>query len=60
MSRKAYHEVMAFIMVVETIGLMRIREYPIELNFYTILQGFSAYEFNFIPNLILQWYPTTY
>ncbi len=43
LSRKVYHEVMGFIMVIETLGLMRIREYPIELNVYTILQGFSGY-----------------
>lgn len=51
--RRAYHEVMAFLMAVECVGLLRMRSYPLQVDVYTILQGFSQYEVNFIPNGII-------
>ncbi len=60
LSRRAYHEVMAFIMSIECIGLLRMRSYPLQVDVFTVLQGFSQYEFNFIPNGIITLYPLGY
>jgi hypothetical protein len=59
-SRRAYHEVMGFIMAVETVGLLRMRSYPINVDVFTVLQGFSQFEFNFIPNGLVELYPVGY
>ena len=40
---RAYHEMMAYFFIVQIIGLLRTREYPIEFNIYTILKGFSYF-----------------
>ena len=42
-SRRAYHEIMGFIMAIECVGLLRMRSYPINVEVFTVLQGFSQF-----------------
>lgn len=42
-SRRAYHEVMGFVMAIECVGLLRMRSYPINVDIYTVLHGFSQF-----------------
>lgn len=39
--RKTYHEQMSFIMILQCIGFLRMRGYPIQATVYTILTGFA-------------------
>jgi hypothetical protein len=34
---------MAFIMLLQVIGISRIKEYPIDFNVYSVLLGYSYY-----------------
>ena len=51
---------MSFIIVIECIGLIRMRSYPLEVNVFTVLDGFALYEWNFVPNWIVESYPVGY
>ena len=42
-NRKGYHEMMAFIMFLQVMGISRIRQFPIDYNVYSVLLGFSYY-----------------
>ena len=59
-NRKGYHEMMAFIMLLQVMGLTRIREYPINFNIYSVLLGFSHFELSFIPNGFSYIFPAGY
>lgn len=58
--RKGYHEMMSFIMLLQVMGITRIREYPINFNIYSVLLGYSYYELPFVPNLVASTFPAGY
>lgn len=51
---------MAFIQLIQIIGLSRIRPFPFEFDFYNTLKGFSCFELLFIPNGLANIYPDLY
>lgn len=59
-NRKGYHEMMAFIMLLQVLGITRIRQYPINFNIYSVLIGFSYYELPFVPNGLASIFPDSY
>lgn len=59
-NRKGYHEMMAFIMLLQVFGISRIRQYPINFNIYSVLLGFSHYELSFIPSVFSLMFPPGY
>lgn len=59
-NRKAYHEMLSFIMLLQVIGITRIREYPIDFEIYSVLKGYSYFELPFIPNGFAQLFPVDY
>ena len=42
-NRKGYHEMLSFIMLLQALGISRIRQYPINFNIYSVLLGYSYY-----------------
>jgi hypothetical protein len=42
-NRKGYHEIMSFIMVLQVVGITRIRQYPINYDVYSVLVGYSYF-----------------
>ena len=48
---KLIAECMSFVMMVQVFGLSRIRDLPIDFQFYNVVKGYSYYEFEYIPNL---------
>lgn len=59
-NRKGYHEILAFIMVLQVLGITRIREYPIDYDVYSVLVGYSYFELSFIPNAFKSIFPSYY
>ena len=51
---------LSFIMVLQVLGLMRAKQYPIDFNVFSILVGYSYYELSFIPNIFSQMFPPNY
>lgn len=39
--KRTHHEIMSFIMLLQCIGLLRMRGYPIDYYVYSTLEGFS-------------------
>ena len=50
-NRKGYHEMVSFIMFIQVLGIARIREFPINFDVYSVLEGYSYFELPFIPNV---------
>ena len=42
-NRKGYHEMMAFIMFLQVMGITRVKQYPIDFNVYSVLLGYSYF-----------------
>ena len=42
-NRKGYHEMMAFIMFIQVVGILRIIKFPIDFNIYSVLLGYSYF-----------------
>jgi hypothetical protein len=59
-NRKGYHEMMAFIMFLQVMGISRIRQFPIDFNIFSVLLGYSYYELPFIPNGFAYIFPPGY
>lgn len=59
-NRKGYHESMAFIMLLQVLGIFRIREYPINFNIFSALRGYSYFQLSFIPNAFQLMFPPGY
>lgn len=51
---------LAFIMVLQVIGLIRTRQYPIDFKVYSVLVGYSYFELSFIPNPFGDMFPAAY
>ena len=58
--RKTYHEQMTFIMLLQCVGFLRMRGYPIQNYVYTVFVGFSQMEMLFIPNVFFGLFPVSY
>jgi hypothetical protein len=54
------HECMAFVQLVQIIGLSRVRPFPFQFDFYNTLLGFSYYELSFVPNEFGLAFPNSY
>jgi hypothetical protein len=59
-NRKGYHEMLSFIMLLQVLGISRIRQYPIDFNIYSVLLGYSYYELSFVPNGFLYLFVDNY
>jgi hypothetical protein len=60
-NRKVCHELMAFVMTVQLVGLMRMRAYGYPyIDLAWTLYGFSMFEFDWIPNSLNYAYPIGY
>ena len=51
---------MAFVQLIQIIGLSRIRPFPFDFSFYNAIRGFSCFELTFIPNGLANIYPDMY
>lgn len=58
--KRTYHEIMGLIMLIQCIGLTRMRGYPLDQRVYGIMLGFSQYELLFIPNVFYLNFPSGY
>lgn len=47
-------------MLLQVIGITRIREYPINYNIYSVLLGYSYFELPFLPNGFAYIFPPGY
>ena len=45
------------VQVVQMVGLMRVRTFPVFLPAYNVLDGFSYLEFQYIPNPLTYFIP---
>jgi len=54
------HEFFAFALLIQLLGLLRIRPMPINFEVYNILRGFSLYELWFIPNIFTAIFGSNY
>lgn len=59
-NRKGYHEMVSFIMLLQVLGISRIREFPINFDTYSVLVGYSYFELPFIPNIAKGIFPPGY
>ena len=58
--KRTYHEQMSYIMLLQCIGLSRMRGYPIANAVFGALTGFSQMEMLFIPNVFYLNFPEGY
>ena len=47
-------------MLLQVLGISRIREFPINFDIYSVLVGYSYFELPFIPNVFLSIFPPGY
>lgn len=47
-------------MILQVVGITRIRQYPINFNVYSVLVGYSYFELPFLPNGFTGIFPPSY
>jgi hypothetical protein len=57
---KILNEWLYYEMFLQVVGLLRYARYPVIFTVYNILQGFSLWEFLYVPNYLALVFPATY